>query len=156
MREFKLFLLIGFVLSTTITVYAQKLLPAYSRFSKKKVSLIVLTDGTEIEGYIKDIDCKKGLIEKIKIKDLVGKKHKLKPAEISHMYLYPFGFSKFAASYSFLQDATKWDNKTYSQGLFGDGYVLFEQSEVYLKKNKGKKKTLLLQLLNPSFSSKII
>ena len=155
MKNLKLFLLIGFVLSTAITVSAQKLLPAYHRFSKKKISHVFLLDGTEIKGNIKDIDRKKGLIKEIKIKDLDGKKHKFKAAEISHMYLYPTGFSKFAASYSFLQDATKWDNETYSQGLFGDGYVLFEQSEVYLKKNKGKKKTLLLQLLNPSFSSKI-
>ena len=155
MKNLKFLLLILFVFGSISSIYSQKLLPSYSRFSKKKISYVVLTDGTEIKGYIKDIDRKKGLIEKVKIKDMDGKKHKLKAEEIDHMYLYPSGFSKFAASYDFIHDATKWDNDTYSQGLFGDGYVLFEQSEVYLKKKKGKKRTLLLQLLNPSFSNKI-
>ncbi len=155
MRKIKFLMLVGLVLSITFSLSAQKLLPSYGRFSKKKISHVFLKDGSEIQGYIKDIDRKKGLIKRIKIKDLDGKKHKLKAEEIDHMYLYPSGFSKFSKAYSFMSDATKWDNDTYSKGLFGDGYVLFEQSEVYLKKNKGKKRTLLLQLLNPSFSSKI-
>lgn len=155
MKNLKILLFVLFVFGFISNNYSQKLLPAYSRFSKKKISYVYLADGTEIKGHIKDIDRKKGLIEKVKIKDMDGKKHKFKAEEIDHMYLYPSGFSKFAAAYDFLHDATKWDNDTYSQGLFGKGYVLFEQSEVYLKKKKGKKRTLLLQLLNPSFSSKI-
>lgn len=155
MKKSRILLLIAFVISFIGSTTAQKLLPSYGRFSKKKISHITLENGEVIDGYIKDIDRKKGLIKRIKIKDLDGKKHKLKAEDIKSMYLYPSGFSKFTNTYAFLNDATKWDNDTYSQGLFGDGYVLFEKSEVYLKKNKGKKRTLLLQLLNPSFSSKI-
>jgi len=155
MKNIKFLLFVIFVLGFFTNISAQKLLPSYGRFSKKKISHITLENGQEIVGHIRDIDRKKGLIEEIKIKDLDGKKHKYKAKDIKFMYLYPSGFDKFASKYSFLSDATKWDNDTYSKGLFGDGYAYFEKSEVYLKKNKKKKRVLLLQLLNPSFSSKI-
>ena len=48
----------------------------------------------ELVGEIQDIDRKKGLIEEITIRD-ESKKHKLKPEQISHMYLPPSGFSSF-------------------------------------------------------------
>jgi len=53
---------------------------------------------------------------------------------------------------SFLSDATKWDNDDLDQAMFGQGYTYFEQSAVMIKK---KRKTLLVQLLNPHFSKKI-
>ena len=52
----------------------------------------------------------------------------------------------------FLSDVQKWDNKDIDQGKIADGYVYFEKAEVQVKK---KKLTLMVQLLNPSFSSKV-
>lgn len=109
-------------------------------------------DGTSIEGNIKDIDRKKGLIEYVKIKGTDGKKHKLKAEQIKEMYLPPSGFSKFMNSYSFLTDATAWGDTDLNKDIIGKGYAYFENAEVRVKK---KTRTLLMQLLNPSFSNNI-
>ena len=68
------------------------------------------------------------------------------------MYLPPSGFSSFLSNYAFLTDVSNWDNDTYDQAHIAEGYAFFEQSEVMLKK---KKRLMLMQLLNPSFSSKM-
>jgi hypothetical protein len=143
------FLLVLFVSSTT---FAQKLIPAMHAFSHKKTSYVTLEDGTELEGELKDLDRKKGLIEEVTLKDADGKKHKIKPEDIKHMYLPPSGLSKLAAAYEFLYDATQWDDNDLEKDIIGKGYAYFEKSDVQIK---NKTKVLLLQLLNPSFSSKI-
>lgn len=129
---------------------AQQFLTPFYTFSDDKISYVTLKDGKEIQGNIKDLDRKKGLIKKVEIKDLDGKKLKLKPEDISHMYLPPSGLSKLVATMDFLHDAQKWDNKDLNADIIGKGYVYFEQSDVLIKK---KKRTMLMQLLNPSFSS---
>ncbi len=150
-KKYILLLLIIFVTTTTKTIAQELLNPAYT-FSHKKTSYITLKSGKELQGNIMNVDRKKGLIEKIKIKDLNGKKHKLKPTQIKHMYLPPSGWDKLAGAYDFLHDATKWDNKSLDKDIIGRGYVYFEQSKVKIKK---KTSTMLMMLLNPSFSSKV-
>ncbi|MCF8238743.1 MAG: hypothetical protein K9I85_11340 [Saprospiraceae bacterium] len=145
-------LILALLMVMTIQLSAQRFLVSFDRFSDNKPSYITLIDGTELIGEIKDIDRKKGLIEEITIKDESKKKHKLKPEQISHMYLPPNGISSFFSNYAFLTDVSNWDNDTYDQAHIADGYAFFEQSEVMLKK---KKRPMLMQLLNPSFSSKI-
>ena len=68
------------------------------------------------------------------------------------MYLPQSGWDKFAKDMDFLSDVQKWDNKEIDQSKVADGYIYFEQAEVQVKKEK---LTLMMQLLNPSFSSKI-
>lgn len=125
----------------------------FDRFSKKKPAYLTLTDGTEITGNIDDIDRKKGLIEEITIEDESGKETKYTPEQISHMYIAPSGWNKLANSVDKVYNVNKWDqdngiNKEYIK----EGYVYFEQCKVQLKR---KKMVLLMQLLNPAFSSKI-
>lgn len=146
----KAFFTISLMVIISMQVSAQRFLVAFDRFSDNKPSYITLTDGTELVGEIQDIDRKKGLIEEITIRDESKKKHKLKPEQISHMYLPPSGFSSFVSNYAFLMDVSNWDNDSYDQAHIADGYAYFEQSEVILKK---KKTVMLMQLLNPSFSS---
>jgi len=129
---------------------AQQFLTPFARFSDDKVSYITLADGTELQGYLRDLDRKKGLIEQVKFKDMDGKKYKFEPEDIAHMYLPPSGFSKYAASMDFLNDATQWDNKDLDADIISKGYAYFEFSDVMIKK---KKKKMLMQLLNPSFCS---
>lgn len=136
----------------SFTAYGQKFFPGADMFSHKKTSYITLTDGTELEGTIKDIDRKKGLLEEIKIKDQTGDKVKIDAEEIQHMYLPKSGFQKFADSYDFIHDATSWGDSTVERKYIQDGYVYFEQSEVKIKR---KTRTLLMQLVNPSFSGDI-
>ncbi len=132
--------------------FSQGFLPGANTFSNTKTTYLTLSDGTEIEGTIEKINRKKGLIESIKIKDADKKTKEYFAADIQKMYAAPSGFDKFVKMDNFFSDATKWNNENYKQGLFEDGYVYFEQAPVQLKKEKI---TLLMQLLNPSFSGKV-
>ena len=133
--------------------YGQNFLDGNFTFSKKKESYITLADGTELKGTIQNIDRKKGLIEEIKIKDGKGKKIKLKPEEVKFMYIAPSNYDKFSNAYSKLDDMSELaKDRSLNQSYIKDGYAYFESTEVMIKK---KKMTLLLQLLNPGFGSKI-
>lgn len=136
----------------TYVAFTQGFLPGAYTFSSSKPAYLTLTDGTEIEGTIEDIDRKKGLVESITIKGADKKKKEYKSEEIQKMYAAPSGFDKLAKMDRFVSDATKWKNENYKQSLFEDGYSYFEQAPVLLKKEQ---KTMLMQLLNPSFSNKV-
>lgn len=128
---------------------AQQLLSPSFSFSRKKTSYITLKSGKEINGTIKNIDRTEGLIHYVKIKDGSGKKHKLKAEDISFMYLLPSGIDNLIKAVDFLTDAQKWNDEKLEQDLLNQGYVYFELADVKVKK---KKKKLLMQLLNPTFS----
>jgi len=133
-------------------VVAQRFIPAFNGYSRKKTSYFYKADGTEMAGTLKSLKYKKGLIESIKMEDESDNKTVIKPEEIVNMYLPPSGFEKFNKSLEFLNDATQWDNTSLNQDIIGKGYAYFESSDVQFKK---KKLSLMVQLLNPSFSSKI-
>lgn len=123
------------------------------RISDEKDSYITLMDGTELVGRVKDLDRKKGLFEEVTIKLEDGKKTKLKPEDIKYMYLPPSGYSKLMTGMENATDINKMQkDASSSSALMRPGYFYFESSEVLLKKQK---MTLLLQMMNPSFSSKI-
>ncbi|MFT3739299.1 MAG: hypothetical protein QM786_11115 [Breznakibacter sp.] len=128
---------------------AQQLLSPSFTFSHNKTAYVTLNDGTELKGTLKDIDRKKGLIKFVNLEDGTGKKHKLKPETIKYMYLPPSGVDKLSKAASFLTDMQKWNNEKMDQDLLNQGYVYFENTKVKIKK---KEFTLLMQLLNPSFS----
>lgn len=136
----------------TCTMSAQQLLTPSFVFSHKKTSYVTLTNGKEIQGNIKDIDRKKGLIKFVKIKDGAGKKHKLKAEQIKFMYVMPTKLNKLANAIDLVKDAQKWNNEKLEQDLLNQGYVYFELANVKVKKKNMK---LLMQLLNPDFSAKV-
>jgi len=147
--------LIILILSTNLSVLqAQKFQPGTFSFSGKKNAYVTLQDGTQLQGNIKDLDRKKGLIEEVVLENVDGsnKKRKLKPAEIKHMYLPPSGWDKLGKSLDFLSDATQWDNVDLDKDIIGKGYVFFEQAPIRIGK---KTRNLLVQLVNPSFSGKL-
>lgn len=145
------------LLTLALCIFAQAMIaqtfskPAL-RFSDDKISYITLKDGTEIQGYLRDLDRKKGLIEQVKFKDVDGNKYKWKPEEISHMYLPPSGWSKFANAVDFKNDAKQWTKEGVDAQKVSNGYAYYEHSDVMIKK---KKKSLLLQLINPTFCNVI-
>jgi hypothetical protein len=141
------------LLGVAFQVGAQDLLSPSFTYSHKKTSYITLKDGTEIEGTIKKIDRKKGLIEEIKIENAEGKKEKYKPEDVAHMYLPQSGFDKFSQAMDVATDAQKWNDQKMNQELLDSGYVYFENADVYYKKKK--KMELLMQLLNPTFSKQV-
>ena len=130
--------------------FAQQFLSPSFSFSHSKTSYLTLTSGKEVQGAISGIDRKKGLIKFIKIKDGSGEKLKLKAEEVQLMYLPPSGLDKLNKAADFLFDAQKWNDEKLEQDLLNQGYVYFELSDVRIKKKTTK---LLVQLLNPGFSS---
>jgi len=132
--------------------HSQKFLEPAMSFSHKKEAYFTMNDGSEITAQIKKIKRKKGLIKEIKIKKSDGSKKKLMPEDIRFMYLPKSGWQQFGDAMDFMSDATQWDNETLEYKLINEGYIYFEQADVKVKK---KKMTLLMQLLNPSFSSNI-
>ncbi|KAA1244492.1 hypothetical protein [Aquimarina sp. RZ0] len=133
-------------------IQAQDFLPGFNGFSKKKTTYLHMSDGTVVKGNLKKLKYEKGLLEEIKIKDLKDQKVKIKPKDINFLYLPPSGLAKLANFDKMIGDARTWNNKNLDQNLFKDGYAYFEKSDVRVKK---KTKTLMVQLINPSFSEKI-
>jgi hypothetical protein len=131
---------------------AQQLLTPSTTFSHKKASIITLKDGSEIKGELKGLKREKGLISQVKIEDENGKTQKIKPEDISFMYLPPSGLDKLSKAMDFLTDAQKWNDEKLDQDLLNQGYVYFENATVQVKK---KKMVLLMQLLNPTFSKNV-
>ena len=136
----------------TMASYAQELLSPAFTFSHKKTSYVTLLDETEIQGTIKDIDRKKGLIKYVNIKDGSGKKHKLKSEEIKFMYLMPSGLDKLGTKMNFLKDIKKWGDDKLNSDFLSIGYVYFELADVKVNKKNLK---LQMQLLNPGFSKAV-
>ncbi|MEM9916818.1 MAG: hypothetical protein AAF990_01905 [Bacteroidota bacterium] len=150
--NYRLVLSLIFTTFLAFTVEAQYFLTPYESFSRQKKSYITMDDGTEVIGKIKKIKRKKGLIEEISILDEKGKKRSIKPAGIRFMYLPPSGLDQLNRSLQKVYDATQWDDVELEADLIKDGYAYFEQAEVFVKK---KKRTLLMQLLNPTSCRKM-
>ncbi|CAM1346308.1 hypothetical protein [Tenacibaculum crassostreae] len=127
----------------------------YNSYSGKKVSIIILKDGTRAEGYRKDIDRKKGQIYYIKIKDkTTGKKRKFDSDQIKEMYLFPSGFQKMIKTLTHVYDARQWERSDLDNDVLKQGYIYFKNEMVSLK-NKKKEKEYLMQLVNAPFSKYI-
>ncbi len=146
--------LLTILLTVSISSFisAQKFVEVVNNFSKKKITYITMDDGSEIKGNIKDLDAKKGLIEKIKILDADGKKLKITPDDINYMYVAPTAVSKLGSTIDLMKDASRWEDTDLDKDIINKGYVYLEKSDVRIRK---KTRTLMVQLLNPSFSSKI-
>jgi hypothetical protein len=136
-----------------VQVSGQKLLSPSFTYSHKKISYITLKDGSEVTGTLKKLKRKKGLVKELKLETEEGKKVKLKPEDVQHMYLPQSGLDKVSQAMDAMGDAQKWNNEQMDQDLLDDGYVYFENAQVYYKRKKEME--LLMQLLNPTFSKKV-
>ena len=132
--------------------FAQKFDVPLTTCSQKKVSYLTLDDGTQLEGQMKDLGFKKGLIDKMKFEPVDGKKVKLKPASIKHMYLPPSGFEKLTKAMDLAFDVEAWNSRDIDGETISKGYVYYEKTDVMIGK---KKTTLMMQLLNTSFADGI-
>jgi len=142
--------LICLLLTVATTLGAQSFLQPFEGVSRKKPSYITLKNGKELEGTIKNLDRKKGLIEEIKI-EVDGKKQKIKAEDIKHMYLPASNFAKLMNATEIATDATKWESDDLDEEHLKDGYAYFELATVQIKKKK--QRDLLLQLVNPNFAN---
>lgn len=151
MYQLKSFSLMCLLFAMATTLGAQSFLQPFDGVSRNKPSYITLKDGKELEGTIKKLDRKKGLIEEIKI--LVdGKKKKVAAEEIQHMYLPASNLAKFLSASEKATDANKWESNDLDEEHLKDGYAYFEFATVQIKR---KERDLLLQLVNPNFANGI-
>lgn len=123
----------------------------FSGPSPKKISTLILKDGSIHKGYCDDIEMKKGQIYEISIKDSVTKKPgRFNAEKISEMYIYPSKFEKIfkaAKHYSNVRSMnTHKINKT-----FTDDRIQFVNQTVSLK-NKKDDMEFLMQTVNPGFN----
>ncbi len=143
-------LLLSFLIS--FSVQAQKFLKPFESVSHKKATYITKEDGSEMQGTVKKLNRKKGLIKKVKIKNEDGDKMEMPIEDINYVYFPQSGWDKFMKFDDFITDATQWDAGLYDLDRIKEGYAYFEKSEVKVKK---KKRVLLMQLLNPGTCSRI-
>ena len=136
----------------TSTLSAQQFLRPFDGISRGKTSYITLEDGTEMEGLVKKLKRKKGLIKEITIQVEGGDKQTIAIEKIKHAYLPQSGFDKLNQTSEFLYDIPQWDRGMHDQERLKDGYAFFEKAEVQVKK---KKMILLMQLLNPGVCSRL-
>lgn len=124
----------------------------FDKPATKKVSTVIMKDGTEHKGYCKAIATKRGQITQIIFKDSVtDKKETYDAGQIKEAYLYASGFEKFG----------KISKKIGNFGMGGRSSVkklsssdatFFINQKVSLK-NKKDEQEFLMQLINPDFSN---
>ena len=129
---------------------AQNFIPAMDRYSHKKPAYIHLQDGTVIEGILKDVDRKKGLVKSIELQDPADHKGKIKPEQIRFMYLPPSGFEKMTVWTENATNANKWETSNLDKDIIEKGYVYLERTNVLLGKETH---ALMLQVINPTFNT---
>lgn len=127
--------------------------PVFNSYSPNKTSTLILENGKEIKGLKRDVDRKKGQIYYVKLKDeTTGEKLKFNAEEIKEMYLYPGGLEKLSKVTGQIFDARRWGSRDLESDLINKGYIFFKKQTVSLK-NKKDERELLMQLINPRFSS---
>jgi hypothetical protein len=129
--------------------------PVYNSYSQNVVSTIILEDGKVVKGFRDDVDRKKGQIYYVKLKDsITGDKVEFYAEDIREMYLYPGGLEKLSKSSRQIFDMRRWGSRDLESDLINQGFIFFKKQLVSLK-NKKEERELLMQLINPRFSSAI-
>ncbi len=141
-----------FVLACTTMVFGQEFIPGFDTFSHSKPAYLTLNDGRMLEAEIEDIDRKKGLIEAITLRSKTNKMTTILPGEIKTMYLPATEMTRLDNQRNTITNVRKLQNAGVNMDIIKKGYAYFEKSTVIIK---GESLTLLLQLVNPTFSQKI-
>lgn len=131
---------------TVLTINAQEFLRAFETVSHKKTTFLTLNDGSEIEGEVKKLDRKKGLIEEVKMK-IKGEKKVIPLEDIKHAYFPQSGLDMLNKLGDLMSDTQQWGRGLFDEERFKKGYAYFEKAEVIVRK---KQRSLLMQLLNPT------
>ena len=122
--------------------------------STKKISTIILKDGTVNKGFCNDIETKKGQIYEISLKDSATKKQMVFNADnVSEMYIYPSKLAKVLKVGKYMSNIRSMSTKKLSKNTTSEN-IQFVNQTVSLK-NKKDDKEFLMQLINPEFSDVI-
>jgi len=122
----------------------------FSAPSQKKVSTIILKDGSVYKGYCNDAEMKKGQIYQISLKDSATKKQMKFDAEnVREMFLLPSNFEKGIKAVKFVSNVNNIARKKMKKSV-AEERIHFINQTVSLK-NKRDEKEFLMQLINPEF-----
>lgn len=131
---------------------AQDFIEGFNGFSQKKPAYITLEDGTELVGRVKGAKWKKGLMHILKfVPEGSEEKEEISVEDIAFLYAAPSGFEKMLNTVNNATTINRWDRDLDADYL-KEGYIYFEQVTAMVGK---KKRTVLMQLINPHFSGKI-
>jgi len=123
----------------------------FSGPSTKKISTVILKDGTTHKGYCNDIETKKGQIYEISLKDSATKKQMNFAAEnVKEMYILPSNFEKGLKAARFVTKVNNISRKKMNKSV-SEERIHFVNQTVSLK-NKKDDKEFLMQLINPEFN----
>lgn len=117
----------------------------------KKVSTLIMKDGSEHKGYCTSVATKKGQITQIIFKDsLTEKKETYDAGQIKEAYLYASGFEKFGKMSKKISNFGMGGRNSVKK-ITSNDQIYFANQKVSLK-NKKDEQEFLMQLINPDFS----
>lgn len=140
--------IVALTFCTFSSVSAQVFQQRVNGFSKKKTSFVTKTDGKVVEGEIDKIKRKKGTPKEVHI-EANGKVVELLADEIKSMKAAPSGWGKMAAAIESTTNVKKLQSGAYEE--VDRSFSYYEQAKLPTRKGH----TVLLQLVNPGFDSKI-
>jgi len=118
--------------------------------STKKISTLILKDGSIHKGYCDDVEMKKGQIYEISVKDSATKKpEKFKAEIVSEMYIFPTNLDKGLKVMKHYSNIRSMSTRKISNSVTNDRIHFVNQS-VSLK-NKKDEMEFLMQVINPGF-----
>ncbi len=117
----------------------------------KKVSTVIMKDGSEHKGYCKGVKTKKGQIAEIYFKDsITDQKETFDATQIAEAYLYASGFEKFGKVSKKIGNFGMGGRNSVKK-ITSNDQIYFVNQKVSLK-NKKDEQEFLMQLINPDFS----
>lgn len=124
----------------------------FDKPATKKVSTVIMKDGSEHKGYCTAVITKKGQIHEIVFKDsITNKKNTYNASQIKEAYLFASGFEKWG---KVTQKFSNYGmgNRNSVKKITSNDEIYFVNQAVSLK-NKQEEKEFLMQLINPDFSN---
>ncbi|OAD91174.1 hypothetical protein A7A78_05010 [Aequorivita soesokkakensis] len=124
----------------------------FNQPATKKVSTVIMKDGSEHKGYCKGVVTKKGQIAQIVFKDSVtDNKETYDASQIAEAYLYASGMEKFGKMSQKIGNYGM-GRRNSAKKLTSNDQIYFINQKVSLK-NKKDEQEFLMQLINPDFSN---
>jgi len=126
----------------------------FNQPARKKVSTLVMDDGTERKGYVRSLRFNRGLVKTVVFKDSVtDKKEHVSVEDINEALFYGGGFEKFLKIDDQISRLGTGKRNNMKKATTAD-QIYFVKLPVSIR-NKKDKESLLMQLLNPQFDDYI-
>ena len=146
-------LLMAFCLFAFFTIQAQQFNVEMEGFSSTKPTYMTMEDGREMEVKLQRVKYRRGLIEELVFRDEANEKISVPLDEIKEMHIPFHELAKVAALMETSGNLNQMMKRDIKNDIFDQDYAYFVKSDVKIGR---KTRTLLMQVLNPSFSSEIM